>query len=186
MSKETIIKIRVSKYLKQRAKDCASFYGWSLSQYIRHLILVDIDDPLYDHIIPLVSGNVDTLNEIKEFRYQGRRFAIVPENLVKNITEINGILIENLEANLKVLLEKGIRKRPILKKGLNYVFLYAKDDLCFIIEENDFDLKHAISELSCIIIENFFDSIVFDITILILDEIDLEKLKAESYSQLFP
>ena len=96
--------------------------------------------------------------------------------------------MENLEENLKVSLEKEIRKRPILKKGLNYVFLYSKEltyDLCFIIEENDFDLKRTISELFCDIVENF-DSILFDITILILDEIDVEKLKSESYSQLFP
>ena len=96
--------------------------------------------------------------------------------------------MENLEENLKVLLEKEIRKKPILKKGLNYAFLYSKEpiyDLWFIIKNNDFDLKHAISELYCVIVE-IFESIVFDIMILTLDENDLEKLKSESYSQLFP
>lgn len=83
--KEEIIKIRVSKLLKNRAKDNASVMNWTLSNYIRFLLLMDIDNPIYKHIIPLVSENVDTLDKIQEFTYEGRRFVIIPENQVKNL-----------------------------------------------------------------------------------------------------
>lgn len=83
--KKTIIKVRISEYLKQRAKDCAALFGWNLSKYIRFLIRMDIEDCIYNKIIPLISGNVDTLNEIEYFTHEGRRFAIVPENQVKKI-----------------------------------------------------------------------------------------------------
>lgn len=83
--KEEIIKIRASKYLKNRAKDNASVMNWTLSHYIRFLLLMDIDNPIYKHIIPLVSENVDTSDKIQEFTYEGRRFVIILENQVKNL-----------------------------------------------------------------------------------------------------
>ena len=85
MHKEEIIKIRISEFMKNRAKDCASSFNWSLSQYIRFLIRMDIDSPLYKTIIPLVSENVDTIDKIHEFTHEGRRFLIVPENQAQSL-----------------------------------------------------------------------------------------------------
>jgi hypothetical protein len=83
--KESFIKLRVSDYLKQRAKDCASSYNWTLSRYLRSLILIDINTKLYDRIIPLIEENVGTFSEIPSFTHEGTRFYIVPENQVKKI-----------------------------------------------------------------------------------------------------
>lgn len=89
--------------------------------------------------------------------------------------------------NLKTALKKGIIKDPSLKKGIKYVFLYSKElayDLWFILKDNDFILKHAISELFCNIVDQY--QTAFDIMVLTLDEIDLKKIKAEAFCQLFP
>ena len=83
--KESLIKLRVSEYLKQRAKDCASSYNWTLSHYLRFLIMMDIDTKLYDRIIPLIEENVATLNEIPSFMHGSTKFYIVPEDQVKKI-----------------------------------------------------------------------------------------------------
>ncbi len=97
MVKEKILKIRISEYLKSRAKDCASSYEWSLSQYIRFLIRMDVDSPIYQKIIPLIKENVDTLDKIQEFTHEGRRFLIIPENQENLKKSINEILINKKE-----------------------------------------------------------------------------------------
>ena len=90
--------------------------------------------------------------------------------------------------DLKTLLKKGIINNPILKNGINCVFLYSKEpayDLWFVTKDNDFVLKHAISELFCNIVD-LFEATVFDIMILTLDEIDIKRVKTEAFCQLFP
>ncbi|MFW9945968.1 MAG: hypothetical protein ACFFDX_03980 [Candidatus Odinarchaeota archaeon] len=46
---------------------------------------MDIENPIYKCIIPIKSKNVDTSEEIEYFMYEGRRFAIIPENQVKKL-----------------------------------------------------------------------------------------------------
>lgn len=80
-----------------------------------------------------------------------------------------------------------IRKRVALIDQIKAVFLYSKEDiydLWFIIKENDFDLKHAISELFCDIVETF-NSILFDIMVLTIGDVDFKKLKEESYKTIY-
>lgn len=83
--KESLIKLRISEYLKQRAKDCAASYNWTLSNYIRFLMMMDQESKLYDRIIPLIEENVDTKDEFASFRHEGMKFYIVPEKQVKKI-----------------------------------------------------------------------------------------------------
>lgn len=82
---------------------------------------------------------------------------------------------------------KSIRDKVSSFEKIEAVFLYSKEDLYdlwFIIEDNDFELKHRISEIFCEIVESY-DSIVFDLMVLTNDNVDLDKLKEESYKTIY-
>ena len=85
MLNDKIIKLRISEYLKTRASDAALIYNWTLSNYIRFLIMMDLDSKIYDRIIPLIEGNVSTNEGFAHFTHEGRRFYVVPEDQVKKI-----------------------------------------------------------------------------------------------------
>ena len=86
MKKEELIKVRVDEYLKSKAIKNAEKCDWTLSQYIRILLMCDSDDPIYDHFISNLE-NVDTSDQIEWFEYQGKRFLIIPEEQTRKITE---------------------------------------------------------------------------------------------------
>lgn len=80
MPKSEIIKLRVDSFIKQKALEMANTLKWTLSKYIRFLLLMDFADHFLDHVTEYISENVDTVIENIEFTFQGRRFYIVPEN----------------------------------------------------------------------------------------------------------
>ncbi|HUS50023.1 MAG TPA: hypothetical protein VMZ91_07650 [Candidatus Paceibacterota bacterium] len=84
MTKLEIIKIRADTLLKKRALEMANSMKWTLSKYIRFLLMMDFDDRFLDNITKHISKNVDTLIENTEFTSQGRRFYIIPENQKEN------------------------------------------------------------------------------------------------------
>ena len=84
MTKLEIIKIRADALLKKRALEMANSMKWTLSKYIRFLLMMDFDDRFLDNITKHISKNVDTLIENTEFTFQGRRFYIIPENQKEN------------------------------------------------------------------------------------------------------
>ena len=84
MTKLEIIKIRADTLLKKRALEMANSMKWTLSKYIRFLLMMDLDDRFLDNITKNISENVDTLIENMEFTFQGRRFYIIPENQKEN------------------------------------------------------------------------------------------------------
>ena len=106
----------------------------------------------------------------------------IESNVLKNfIIEFDQLISDNIPVY------NYIRKRVSSIEKVRAVFLYTKEtlyDLWFIIEENDFNLKHTISEIFCDIVE-IFDSILFDIMIQVIDNIDFEKLKNESYKIIY-
>lgn len=85
MLNDKIIKLRISGYLKTRASDAALTYNWILSNYVRFLIMMDLDSKIFDRIIPLIEGNVSTNEGFAHFTHEGHRFYIVPEEQVKKI-----------------------------------------------------------------------------------------------------
>ena len=84
MTKLEIIKIRVDNFLKKKALEMANTMKWTLSKYIRFLLLMDFDDHFLDHVTEHISENVDTVIENMELTFQGRRFYIIPENQKEN------------------------------------------------------------------------------------------------------
>lgn len=67
------------------------------------------------------------------------------------------------------------------------MFLYEKSevyDLWFITEEDDFDLELDISEIIGELFE-IFDTLLFDSLSFIIDEVNLDDLKKESYDIIY-
>ena len=101
------------------------------------------------------------------------------------IDEFFKVFEEIVESNMPIY--NSIRDKVSSFEKIEAVFLHSKEelyDLWFIIEENNFDLKHKISEIFCEIVESY-DSLVFDIMILTNENVDLDELKQESYKTIY-
>lgn len=104
------------------------------------------------------------------------------QNILRNLIIESDKLLDD---NMPVF--NYLRKRTSSIEEIKAIFLYTKEnlyDLWFIIEKNDFNLKHTISEIFCDIVE-IFDSIIFDLMVLTSNDVDIEKLKEESYKTIY-
>ena len=128
--------------------------------------------------------------QLRESKKKIKRFESIQE-YIKNelkdeiIDEFFKVFEEIVESNMPIY--NSIRDKVSSFEKIEAVVLHSKEelyDLWFIIEENDFDLKHKISEIFCEIVESY-DSLVFDIMILTIDNINLDKLKEESYKTIY-
>ncbi len=116
--------------------------------------------------------------KIKKMKVLKRDHPTIEKNTIR-------VLGDELEDD--ILIFKFIRKKVSSFEKIRAVFLHTKEnlyDLWFIIEENDFDLKHIISEIFCEIAESF-DSTIFDIAVMTFDDVDFDKLKEESYKTIY-
>ena len=103
----------------------------------------------------------------------------------ETIDEFFKVFGEIVESNMPIY--KLIRDKVSSVEKIEAVFLYSKEelyDLWFIIEDNDFELKHRISEIFCEIVENY-DTIVFDLMVLTNENVDLDRIKEESYKTIY-
>ncbi len=132
----------------------------------------------------------DLKRQLREKEKKIKNYEFVKEYITNElkeeiIYEFFKVFEEFLESNMPIY--NSIRNKVSSFEKIKAVFLHSKEDLYdlwFIIEENDFDLKHKISEIFCEIVESY-DSLVFDIMVLTIDNIDLDKLKEESYKTIY-
>ncbi|KKM07604.1 hypothetical protein LCGC14_1732290 [marine sediment metagenome] len=132
----------------------------------------------------------DLKRQLREKEKKIKGFESVKE-YIKNdlndeiIDEFFKVFEEIVEGNMPIY--NSIRDKVSSYEKIKAVFLHSKEelyDLWFIIEENNFDLKHKISEIFCEIVDSY-DSLVFDIMVLTNENVDLDELEQESYKTIY-